>query len=342
MSDGRVRAVCGPAFQGASGVTAHIEAIARYSRHDVLVVPSVRLRPWLARHTTALRYYRAGVERLRYFPRLDVVHSHVDPWFCAVAASVRSPRVLWVHTYHAYYHEDDYGGCLSDWQYDINRCLRDVASRADVRISVSSWLRDMLLEELGIASVLIPNGCDVAACRNAESSVFIERFGVTDYVLWVGRDDPVKDPEQLSAVVDALSDVLFVVIGRGLNRLRTRRNVVTIDELSHRDLLCAMAGASALLSTSRREGLPTAVMEAMALSRPVVVPDTPGCRELVHDGVDGYVYEYGQIEDCVASLRKALSSNTVGFVAADKIAEQYDWRRLVRHVDAVYEGQLGI
>ncbi|WP_282033714.1 glycosyltransferase family 4 protein [Metabacillus indicus] len=40
-----------------------------------------------------------------------------------------------------------------------------------------------------------------------------------------------------------------------------------------------------------REGVPRAVLEAMAMGRPIITTDSPGCRETVEDGVNGFLVE---------------------------------------------------
>ena len=47
--------------------------------------------------------------------------------------------------------------------------------------------------------------------------------------------------------------------------------------------------ASVMVLPSYREGLPTSVMEGMSMGRPAVVTDVPGCRELVVEGVNGFM-----------------------------------------------------
>lgn len=47
--------------------------------------------------------------------------------------------------------------------------------------------------------------------------------------------------------------------------------------------------ASVMVLPSYREGLPTSIMEGMSMGRPAVVADVPGSRELVVDGVNGFM-----------------------------------------------------
>lgn len=54
-----------------------------------------------------------------------------------------------------------------------------------------------------------------------------------------------------------------------------------------RDTRSWLAKADAVVLPSWREGVPTALMEAMSMGRPCVATDVPGCREAVRDGVTG-------------------------------------------------------
>ena len=60
-----------------------------------------------------------------------------------------------------------------------------------------------------------------------------------------------------------------------------------------RDVRPYLTRACVAVLPSRREGTPCAVMEAMSMGRPVVVADAPGCREVVRDGVNGYMTPVG-------------------------------------------------
>ena len=56
-----------------------------------------------------------------------------------------------------------------------------------------------------------------------------------------------------------------------------------------RDVRPCIAAAHVLVLPSWREGTPTSVMEAMSMGRPAIVTDAPGCREVVRDGVNGWL-----------------------------------------------------
>lgn len=56
-----------------------------------------------------------------------------------------------------------------------------------------------------------------------------------------------------------------------------------------RDVRPYVAAAHVLVLPSWREGTPTSIMEGMSMGRPAVVTDAPGCREVVRNGVNGYL-----------------------------------------------------
>ncbi len=65
----------------------------------------------------------------------------------------------------------------------------------------------------------------------------------------------------------------------------------TIEYLGHLDdVRPAFAAARVyVLPSYYREGTPRTVLEAMAMGRPIVTTDAPGCRETVVDGVNGFL-----------------------------------------------------
>lgn len=68
------------------------------------------------------------------------------------------------------------------------------------------------------------------------------------------------------------------------------------------DVRPAIAACSVYVLPSYREGVPRSTQEAMAMGRPIVTTDVPGCRETVKSGVNGF---FAQPRDA-ASLANAI------------------------------------
>jgi glycosyltransferase involved in cell wall biosynthesis len=80
------------------------------------------------------------------------------------------------------------------------------------------------------------------------------------------------------------SRLLYLIHELGLrDRVRLR------GELSQDEVRQCLQQSDVLLQASLSEGLPNAVLEAMACALPVVVTDCGGLREAVTDGIEGFV-----------------------------------------------------
>lgn len=68
------------------------------------------------------------------------------------------------------------------------------------------------------------------------------------------------------------------------------------------DVRPALAQASVYVLPSYREGTPRTVLEAMAMRRPVITTDAPGCRETTVDGVTGLLIPVRDINALAAAM----------------------------------------
>ena len=59
------------------------------------------------------------------------------------------------------------------------------------------------------------------------------------------------------------------------------------------DVHNSMINSSVYVLPSYHEGMPRTVLEAMAIGRPIITTDVPGCRETVVDGVNGWLVPKG-------------------------------------------------
>lgn len=73
-----------------------------------------------------------------------------------------------------------------------------------------------------------------------------------------------------------------------------------------------------VLPSYRGEGLPKVIMEAMAMERPVITTDTPGCREAVVNGVTGYLVSVQSTEAIVKAMEDFIRMDHAARIAMGK------------------------
>jgi glycosyltransferase involved in cell wall biosynthesis len=72
------------------------------------------------------------------------------------------------------------------------------------------------------------------------------------------------------------------------------------------DMPAVLQAAHIACLPSYREGLPKSLLEAAACGLPIVTTDAPGCREVVRDGVNGFLVPVRDAAALTAALRKLI------------------------------------
>jgi glycosyltransferase involved in cell wall biosynthesis len=65
-----------------------------------------------------------------------------------------------------------------------------------------------------------------------------------------------------------------------------------------------IAAATAVVLPSYREGMPRVLLEAGAMARPAIASDVPGCRDIIEDGVNGYLCEVRDVLSLADAMRR--------------------------------------
>jgi len=84
--------------------------------------------------------------------------------------------------------------------------------------------------------------------------------------------------------------------------LGLQQTVTLLGHLPKAKLESYYAMCDLVVLTSKSEGIPLTLMEAMAYGRTVLAPAITGIPELVVDGVTGFLYRPGSIEDFVSKV----------------------------------------
>ena len=110
------------------------------------------------------------------------------------------------------------------------------------------------------------------------------------------------------------------------------------------DIETILPTASMFWLTSRWEGMPNVVLEAMACGLPVIATDVGGARELIDHGVTGFIVhsddEAAFVKHSVALLGDSPSWQQAARAARAK-AETFSLKRLVDILESLYEEVAG-
>ncbi len=104
-----------------------------------------------------------------------------------------------------------------------------------------------------------------------------------------------------------------------------------------------IASASAVVLPSYREGLPRSLLEAGAMARPLIAADVPGCRDVVDDGLSGYLCNVRDASSLALAMeRLALLPHErrlqMGKAARAKVEERFSEEVVIRsYLDVLAE-----
>jgi glycosyltransferase involved in cell wall biosynthesis len=282
---------------------------------------------------------------------IDLVHAHA-PYPAAVARPAlralgrRRPAI--VYTEHNSW--DGYGR-TTRWANALTYPLDDA------RLAVSPETLASMPRPFRRRTEVLIHGIeleDVAAHGTARERVRGE-LGVDDatvLVVTVANLRAHKDyPTLLGAArraLDAGAPIRLVAVGQGpleadVQALARRLELGDAFQLlGYRpDALDVLAAADIFTLSSKAEGYPVSLMEALALGLPVVVTAVGGIPEAVRSGVEGLTVPAGRpdlLGDALATLAGDPRRRAELSRAARARSALFDIRRATERIEAVYDG----
>jgi len=280
--------------------------------------------------------------------RIDVVHTHNPQPLAYGAPAGRLARAVVVHTKHGVNPERGrklwlrrVGGHLADAYVAVSDATAEVARRN----------RECLPGRLQV----IPNGVDLEAYRPDETArrdVRAELGIPADAWLFgtVGRVSVEKDHALLVRAAGPLLGprVRLMIVGDGTELANVRAAArklepwVTLTGVRH-DIARVLASFDAFVLSSRSEGLPLALLEAMATGLPVVSTNVGGVSEVVDHGRAGLLVPAGDEDALGRSIARLIASpaeaTDLGRRARAR-ALHYDAVAVVDRYMALYDGLL--
>jgi len=168
-------------------------------------------------------------------------------------------------------------------------------------------------------------------------------------IITVGELNANKNHIQALKALSKLTKTNFhyLIVGNGESEQKLKKAVDELmlqDKVSflgfRRDVPELLTASDVFILTSRREGLPKAVLEAMAVGLPIIATDVRGNRDLVKSGENGYLVPLDDVETTSQVIKKLISSPELRNSMQEKNKEKaraYALDRILPQMEKIYE-----
>lgn len=288
--------------------------------------------------------------------RPDIVHTHSSKAgiLGRLAAAWAGVPVV-IHTFHGFgFHSEQ-----PFWLRSVYVALeRWMARLSTVLIAVSQANRaEALARGIGRPGQyrLIRSGVDLslynALARRRESPAGLGVLPHEKLILTIGPFKPQKNLRDFlraaEIVADRVPEARFLIVGDGAGRAALEARIASTGLAGcvvlagwRRDIPAILARADIFCMTSLWEGLPRALVEAMAAGLPCVVNAVDGCRDLVQDGVNGFLtppkHPMATADRLLRLLADPEMAQRVGARARSSVGDEFNIHTMVRQQEALY------
>lgn len=257
-----------------------------------------------ARRIKAVLHTLLGACYADLLRRRNVTHIHVHHGYFGSWIGMTAARLLGVG-FSLTLHGSDL--LQSGWFLDLKLALSDFC------VTVSEYNRAYILKrfpEVDPQKIVVARlGVDVPPSMPHSNP---QTKPDALHLLAVGRLHEVKDHAFLLRALTSCRFPFFCrIAGEGPERQKLewlikswklQEQVRLLGHVDRMNLPSLYEDADVVVLTSRSEGIPVVLMEAMARGKIVLAPAITGIPELVTAGETGFLYQPGSLEDCVAHL----------------------------------------
>jgi glycosyltransferase involved in cell wall biosynthesis len=220
---------------------------------------------------------------------------------------------------------------------------------ADIIHTVSYAMKEDLVKfNVKHDIVVIHNGINL---RNYDNFEFDKDY--QNYILYIGRLVFVKN---LDVVISAFKDVVkkvpnakLIVVGDGpmrdkwekmVSELHLDQNIEFTGYISHEKKIELLSKCSSLLLPSSFEPFGLVLLEAFAMSKPVLVSDQRAFYEIVDEGVDGFILPTHDASKWAEKIIFLLSNKTIcqdmGNKGRLKVESKFNIDNVVNKMESLY------
>ena len=365
-----------PELGGAQRITLNILSRLPKTRNDISFITSPKgilspefkklkkvksfFSPFLARSINPILDILAFIHIYLIFKcnRYDIVHTHSSKAGIIGRLSARLAKVpIIIHTVHGWPFHDYQHWFLKRFYVFLERIIAKVSTKIICvsKRDLQTGLKYKIAPEEKF--VFIKYGIALSEFRKLSVNSLEKKreLGLTNSDPVVGMIaclKPQKAPlDYIKACVriyERMPNVNFLLVGDGVLRAKCKRLLSTtplngrfIFTGWRKDVSDILDILDIVVLTSRWEGMPISIIEALCKGCPVVATDAGGAAELVKDGITGFLARPGSYNEVAEGVLKILNDRSsftkMKLEASLSIDDSFSLDRMVNEIENLYE-----
>jgi glycosyltransferase involved in cell wall biosynthesis len=87
-----------------------------------------------------------------------------------------------------------------------------------------------------------------------------------------------------------------------------------------------------------REGVPRSLLEALSMGLPIITTDMPGCKDTVHDNINGILITPMSVDSIINAIKLIMSKNKkeMGDVSRTLAVEKFQDKLIFKQIESLY------
>lgn len=189
-------------------------------------------------------------------------------------------------------------------------------------------------------TLLVRNGIDI----NKLSKYYIPNNTNEGLIIGtIGRITAQKNPNLFNEIAEAFPKYKFIWIGDGdLRNVLTAKNIEITGWVSdNTKIFPHLNKLNIYMQTSLWEGLPIAILEAMAFKKPIIATNVIGNKDIVKQQFNGFLFnDVKELHEIFTKLEDIKAINELGKNAQLDILEYYNMEKNFNHLLSIYKDNL--
>jgi glycosyltransferase involved in cell wall biosynthesis len=287
----------------------------------------------------------------------EIVHFHgfASYYFIPLIKKAKKLTMLTVHAMESNWDNDKYN---SLGKSIIKKAFHVGIRNVNCVTTVAEHLKERLEKQYNTKSFLLPSGLDeVHLCK---PELIKQKYNLqgSDYILFLGRIDPIKRIDWLLDLPGILNNICLVIAGGAqdpptetyLKSLKQKAagnsKVIFTGPVFGKEKAELLSNCLLFVAPSENEGLPITVLEAIAYSRCCIASDIQAHSAVLENNITGFLFQKNDKDGFIAMVADVINKSDklrhIGKAAHQHAESNFDWDKTAEQTEQLYKKLLDV